>query len=269
MKLVANAKINIGLSVGAKRADGYHDIETVMALISLCDTIEADVYPSEHTEIIIEGNESYLGGKIDLMEKAARFYSEISGWKFSLHLKIEKNIPVMAGLGGGSSDAATVLSYLDSLSPRPFGRERLVSVSQAIGSDVPFFVSGFKGAYVTGRGEVVREDEVPSGASVLLFFPSGAVSTLEAYRKLDSIEREIGHIKPLCGRWPEKKDYPNHFELVLSRCAQDVMPSEVIASGTFVSLTGSGSAWYALFSPEKSIKFDNPEKYGIVSACII
>ncbi len=269
MRLTANAKINIGLRVGAKRDDGFHDIETIMARISLSDIIEAEVSLSDETGIKIKGNESYIDGKADLMEKAARLYSEISGWKFYLDINIEKHIPVKSGLGGGSSDAAAILGYLESISPRPLGKSRLFEISSAIGSDVPFFISGFSGAYVSGRGEWVQHDVVPSGAAVLLFFPEYAVSTAEAYGKLDSLHRENGHIKPLLGTFPSKDDYPNDFELVSPLKAADIIPAEIMDSGAYISLSGSGSCWYALFHPEAFSKFDNPEKYGIVSAYII
>ena len=125
MRIAAPAKINIGLLVGGARSDGYHDIETIMACISLCDYINITVRPADHTAVRISGNESYLTHssaddgckgstkRADLLERAAFAFSERTGLRFSADISIEKHIPVKAGLGGGSSDAGAVFTFLN------------------------------------------------------------------------------------------------------------------------------------------------------------
>ncbi len=269
MRLEAHAKVNIGLLVGERRYDGFHDIETIMARISLCDLIEAEASPARSFSVHISGNDGYLSGGKDLMEKAAELYSAETGIPFSLDIRIRKHIPAMAGLGGGSSDAASVLLYLEDFFGNPLGHERLMKLAFSVGSDVPFFVSGYSGAVVTGRGEIVNECYVPHGAGLLLFFPPHGVSTASAYDLLDTIPRNARHLAPLSEAFPTRYTHPNDFELVSDSGIPFVLSVPMFLSNAYVSMTGSGSAWFALFPSDGFPKFDNPEKYDIVSAYII
>ena len=268
MRLEANAKINIGLIVGERRSDGYHSIETIMARLALADIIHAELSPSPVLSVTINGNEGYLRGGTDLMEKAALSYAEASDRTFHLDISIEKHIPVMAGLGGGSSDAASVLLFLESSFGNLLGKERLFDAAASVGSDVPFFISGAKGAIVRGRGEIIEETEVPSGLSVLLSASGKGISTAEAYAALDSIARPERHLGPISVCFPTRTSHPNDFELVAPAGAAFPIASGELPEGTYISMTGSGDVWFALLPPG-SPKFDNPEKYGIVSSHII
>ena len=269
MVLEANAKINIGLLVGKKRDDGFHDIETIMARISLKDRIELEIKPSPSLVVSIKGNEGYIGTGMDLMEKAAIVFSNLTGFSFSLDISIDKKIPSEAGLGGGSSDAAAVFSFLNEYFGEPLEKEELIASSFAIGSDVPFFVSGYSGAFVSGKGDAVEEAYVPHGKKLLLLVPNEKTKTGEAYSKLDAIERKKRRLPSLLDSFPSRSTHPNDFELVSHNFYSSLFPPEILSSGAYISMTGSGSAWYALFSEDTLPKFDNPEKYGIVSAYII
>ena len=113
-KTRAYGKVNIGLKVGEKRADGYHNIDSYFLLIPFFDELEFSLAEGPYS-VAIEGNEKYLAsGKMDIMEKAAFLYHERSGVDFSLRIKVSKHIPQEAGLGGGSTDASAVLSFLNS-----------------------------------------------------------------------------------------------------------------------------------------------------------
>ena len=268
MKLEAAAKINIGLIVGGKRRDGYHDIETIMVRIPLADIIHAECRASSAFSVEIAGNRGYLKGGMDLMEKAARIFSEAASIPFSLSLSIEKRIPAEAGLGGGSSDAAAVLEYLNAFFAFPFLRHELMDLAASVGSDVPFFVSGYRSAFVTGRGEIVRERAIPEGLRLYLMVPEGGMSTSLSYAMLDRFPRPERHLPPPGGPFPTRLTHPNDFESTICGMPEWI-PDEFMADGIYVSMTGSGSAWYALVPEECHEKFDNLEKYGIVSPYII
>ena len=269
MRLSAEAKVNIGLIVGDRRADGYHDIETIMARISLADIIEAEIEQSSSFSVSIKGNDSYLSASAtDLMERAARFFYEITGFPFALSLRVEKHIPVMAGLGGGSSDAAAVLTYLNRQFGFPIDKKHLAELSVSVGSDVPFFVSGYSGALVKGRGESVSECYVPHGKRIYIRIGEEGINTAKAYAELDKIPRKQRHLSEIRA-FPTRELFPNDFELVSSLTHKDVFPSVFTADGAYVSLTGSGSAWFSIFPDDEAHKFDNLEKCAIVSAYII
>ncbi len=269
MKLEANAKINIGLLVGARRPDGFHSIKTIMALISLSDSIDAEISDSEDFSVRIHGNETYLESGIDLMEKAAEVYHEATGLRFSLAVSISKHIPAKAGLGGGSADAAAILRFLDSHFGNYLGPERLLSLSAAVGSDVPFLTSGYSGAFVSGRGDVVEKTCVPHGSKLLVFFPRTGNSTGLLYDKLDKHPRTERQLPLLDNIFPSRATHPNDFELVSSCPLPENIMKQLAGSDAYVSMTGSGSAWIALFPDDDPPKFDNPEKCDIVSAYII
>lgn len=249
IELEARAKINIGLNVMGKRADGYHDLETHFHVISLSDSIRLSLGESVETAVSIKGNESYLPeGATDLMEKAARLYSSLSGKTFKLEIEIQKRIPHQAGLGGGSSDAATVLLGLDKLFGNIVGRERLLESSLTLGSDVPFFVSGFSAALGKGRGEILEEIEPVSCPCLVVMRPGDRVSTAGAFAALD--KRGEDGILPLAPWTPDTSLwaslYHNDFSF-LQPVLSDPVFREVSSRALWSSTTGSGAAQVLLF----------------------
>ncbi len=261
MRLEAQAKVNIGLIVGEARPDGYHFIETVMARISLSDIIEAELSKSSELSVSIDGCDCYLDGGIDLMEKAARAFSEMTGIRFSLHLSIDKRIPSGCGLGGGSSDAASVLRFLNHSFSDPLDDDGILECALSIGSDVPFFASGMPSALCRGRGELLEPAMAPHGARILLFIPPERTATRDAYGRLDAIPRPERHLRTDAEL--TRQAFPNDFELI------SPPPPAEVGCFPYFSLTGSGSAWYAILPDTAAPKFDNPGKYAIVSAYII
>lgn len=237
MKRLAHAKVNIGLIVGKRRPDGYHDLETYMARIGMADLLELEIVPSDSLSITLEGND-YLQGGEDLMEKAARAFSAWWGINFSLSVRIEKRIPLEAGLGGGSSDAACVLEALSSFFSKPLP----VELCAAVGSDVPFLASGAVCARVTGRGEVVEPCDGFSGETVYVLVPRSGVNTAAAFKALDSIARPLRHLPALGSCVPEREVYPNDFELVYT----GERPEGLLRGPDYCSLTGSGSGWFII-----------------------
>lgn len=190
------AKVNLHLSIGAKRADGYHDAYSVMHALTLHDTvtvrcereaedapIAVDVRCTTHggvdeLSIASEDNIAYKA----IMALADEFGLSDAGYRFTVH--IDKHIPHAAGLGGGSSNAAAALLA----ACRVFGidpdDERVFAVASKIGADVPFFLRGGC-AQLGGRGDVFERDLAPMNAPVVLVRPDGGVSTAAAYRAFD------------------------------------------------------------------------------------
>lgn len=243
----AYAKVNIGLKITGKREDGYHLLSSYFLLIPLYDEIELEI--TEGDNISIEGNESYLTSKVDLMEKAVRLYREKTGLEFGVNIKIDKNIPTRAGLGGGSSDSASVLKLLNSHFKALTDDETMV-LSTKIGADVPFFFSGYGFAYVEGTGEKITKKTFPGGYNYISLFRQNesGVSTKEAYDKLDSLS--LDHC-PLPGiTYPiRREDYPNDFEKVEGTGLYNSLSKE-LEENDYLSLSGSGSVWFLLSKNE-------------------
>jgi len=172
-QLTAHAKINWSLRVTGKRADGYHDIETLFQTISLHDTLTIE--PSDKLELTCS-DPSIPTDDTNLVIRAAK----AAGLTARIHL--EKRIPAGGGLGGGSSDAAAVLAFADQFDP---------DVALSLGSDVPFFIHGGT-KYATGRGEILRP--LPSVAPVplILLFPEDRVLTAQAYAMVRRFSPPLG-----------------------------------------------------------------------------
>ena len=255
----AYGKVNIGLKVGGKREDGYHDIDSYFLLIPFFDELSFSLEDGKYS-VDIEGNQGYLAeGKTDIMEKAAGIYSEATGLEFSLNIEIKKHIPDKAGLGGGSSDAASVLLFLNGLF-KALDEKSLLELSSKVGADVPFFVSKAKLARVKGIGDIIQpmEYSLPYKYISLFRAPGSGVSTKEAYNKLDM--RDIGYSPLPSLSFPLKReDFPNDFELLEGRGMLEKIKG-LMDFDDYASLSGSGSVWFLL--SERKISSDIEEFIG-------
>ncbi len=246
-RIEAEAKVNIGLKITGRRDDGYHTLSSYFLLIPFSDDIEVEINNGDSTEI--EGNEGYLESGEDLMAKAVRLYREKTGLVFGVHIRIRKNIPTKAGLGGGSSDAAAVLRVLN----RHFGAmdsASLLSLSSSVGADVPFFTSGFRFAYVEGVGEKIKERSFPGGYRYITLFraPGSGTSTKEAYGKLDSFQLDSWPLPDIS--FPiERTSFPNDFEKIEGTEMYDNLKNR-LGKNDYLSLSGSGSVWFLLSEME-------------------
>lgn len=179
----APAKINLGLEILKKRPDGYHDLKTIFCQVSLYDTIIID----ELTENKIQIDCDYPGVPIDeknTIYKAAFFLKEKSGVKKGVVINIEKKIPIEAGLGGGSSDAAAALLGLNRLWKLNLDLDELISIGLKIGADVPYpVVGGTK--FATGVGEVFENLPSAAGMNLVICVPDFGVSTKWAFEHVD------------------------------------------------------------------------------------
>lgn len=180
----APAKINVILEVLGRRADGYHDLWSVLLLLDLCDMVAVaprrrGIHLSVRPPILPEGPGNLA------FRAAEAFFEAWGGAKGAggAAITLRKRIPVGGGLGGGSSDAAAVLAALNAMAGRPLSRERLLELAAGLGSDVPFFFSA-GAAVVTGRGEHVADIPALRPRWVVLAIVGGPVSTAWAYAQM-------------------------------------------------------------------------------------
>ena len=184
MQELAQAKLNLTLDVLGKREDGYHEMKMVMQSISLADQLT--ILPGQQPGIWVRSNFSFLPtGEKNLAAMAAnRFYQALGRPAEDLEIRLEKHIPVCAGMAGGSSDAAAVLRALNRREGEPFTREQLVKIGERVGSDVPYCVLGGT-ALAEGRGEVLTPLPGLPFCWVVVCKPEFSVSTPELFARID------------------------------------------------------------------------------------
>lgn len=240
------SKINLFFRVLKKREDGYHEIASLYQAISLGDHLQVTLAKEDHlscTDSHLACDHSNL-----VLKAAALFRREMRSDVFA-HFFLTKKIPIQAGLGGGSSDAATALWALNELCMRPLSLEQLISLAKEIGSDVPFFFS--KGtAYCTGRGEILKEVGCITNISLWIAKPMGGLSTPLVYKHMDPatlLPRDPLEILEECLRGT-----PNYFN-DLEQAAFRLMPSlvflkeQLLALGfNTVVMSGSGTSFFCL-----------------------
>ncbi len=177
------AKINLCLSVLGKRPDGYHDVEMLMQMVELCDEIAVTTCGGTGIRVSCEAR-SVPSGEGNTAWKAAHEMLKAAGSEEGLSIDIKKNIPVAAGLAGGSGNAAAVLAAANSLLGTHFGADRLAEIGAKIGMDVPFFFFG-PTAMARGRGELVTPIAPVPICWVLLVNPGFEISTAWVYKNLN------------------------------------------------------------------------------------
>ena len=180
MQVVAPAKINLSLKILGRRDDGFHEIETLIARISLYDEINIDKDDAKEGIEFRCDDPSVPQGDDNLAVQAARAFFAATKFKPAILIELKKQIPHGAGLGGGSSDAATTLLALNQLFDANLTRGELAKLGATAGSDVPFFIFEST-ALCRGRGELVTPIQLPEKLSILLLKPAFAVPTEWAY----------------------------------------------------------------------------------------
>ncbi len=258
----ALAKVNLDLRVLNKRPDGYHDLRTVYQTISLADTIDIDVSPARRTSIHLDSNVSIEN---NLVVRAARLVLDALRKPACVSFRLTKRIPMGAGLGGGSSDAAAVLLALPVLAGRSLPLESLHRLAAELGSDVPFFLIG--GAAVgVGRGTELYPLPDLAPARGLVVAPTVHVSTADAYgtlgRKLtlDAPGNIINSFQ--CCVWRSVLERGpaatgNDFEDSVLRQYPRLksLKRKLIRLGADPAMmTGSGSAFFGLFPTRAAVE---------------
>jgi 4-diphosphocytidyl-2-C-methyl-D-erythritol kinase len=248
----ALAKINLDLRVIAKRPDGYHELRTIFQTISLADTLEIGFRPGRQRVIEIQDPLDIPG---NLAGKAAECVLDALGIHGRVSIGLRKQIPMGAGLGGGSSDAAAVLLALPVLAGRALALPKLCELGAALGSDVPFFLLGGTAAGIGRGSELFPLADLPPQEG-LLVAPAVHVSTAEAYRRLsprltvELQESTIFSFQSLVWDRGVPDDPCNDFEAVVfeqHRQLADLKRRLVRTGARPVLMSGSGSAIFGLF----------------------
>ncbi|HEX4653790.1 MAG TPA: 4-(cytidine 5'-diphospho)-2-C-methyl-D-erythritol kinase [Candidatus Udaeobacter sp.] len=182
MQVIAPAKINLSLRILNRRTDGFHQIETLITPISLHDEITIEKAKGASGILFNCDDPSLPTGGENIVVRAAKSFFTATKLKPAVSIELAKNIPHGAGLGGGSSDAASTLMALNELFDTKLSREALSKIAQTIGSDVPFFIFE-SAAFCRGRGELVSPTKLSKPLRLVLLKPAFAVSTAWAYSR--------------------------------------------------------------------------------------
>lgn len=257
----AYAKLNLSLDVTGRRPDGYHDMVMVMQTVSLCDRVT--IRKTGGGAVFARSNLPFIpSDERNLAVRAALRYLEAIGERGQgLSIRLEKQIPVGAGMAGGSSDAAAVLRGLNGLYKGRLSREKLLELAAGVGSDVAFCVLGGT-ALAKGRGELLKPLPPLPDCCFAVCKPDFSVSTPELFRKLDSVQLrrhpdtagilralETGRLDELCHR------LYNVFEDVDDRRLRVIqeIKGRLLDFGALGALmTGTGSAVFGVFERQEA-----------------
>lgn len=252
MVVFPNAKINLGLSVIERRTDGYHNIESIFFPIPLCDVLEFVEAPGQDRHAFASsGIDVECKPDANLVMKCVERLG-LESQLPPLNIFLHKVIPHGAGLGGGSSDAAFMLSALNEFLGLGFSREQLVAVAASIGSDCPFFLYN-SACFVTGRGEVLTPVGLNlTGYHLLLVKPPVHVSTARAYAGIVPARPRVPVQQALQTRPEEWRFFLNNdFEAVVFKVYPEIESLKRMMyerGAVYAAMSGSGSAVFGLFS---------------------
>ena len=264
----AYAKINISLDIISKMDNGYHSLKTIMQSISLCDEITLECIQSENARpgknvrIIDSGRYFLPKDEKNIAVKAAKAFLEHTGISdYEINISIKKNIPVCAGLGGGSADGASVLRMLDKMFKTNLDRDALIKLGSTVGSDVPFCIFGGT-MLAEGRGEILTDIAPMPMCYIVVCKPKYSFSTPELFRRIDckkirnrpDTEGIISSLLSNDLQGVARRMY-NVFEDFLPRGASDIegIKSVMLDNGALGSvMTGSGPTVVGVFENEQN-----------------
>ncbi|MDE6554097.1 MAG: 4-(cytidine 5'-diphospho)-2-C-methyl-D-erythritol kinase [Muribaculaceae bacterium] len=255
-----NAKLNLGLNIVRKRADGYHELETLFYPVGkyngtpenpepFCDILE--ITPAETTEFVFTGRKVDCPLEKNLVYKAWKVFKDSYPELADYRIYLEKHLPDGAGLGGGSADASAVLCMLNELCGMPFEDDKLADMALKLGADCPFFIYN-RPCYAEGVGERLEPADVDlSGWWCLLVKPDMSISTREAFAGITPMKPEYS-LKETIGLVPEQWQgrMVNDFEgsLFPNHPLLEEIKNRLIDSGAvYASMSGSGSTVFGLF----------------------
>ncbi|MCX6829970.1 MAG: 4-(cytidine 5'-diphospho)-2-C-methyl-D-erythritol kinase [candidate division Zixibacteria bacterium] len=265
MNIKAPAKINLFLKILGKRQDGYHNILSWFQAVNLFDYLSFEKTERKGFELAIDRDSNLPTDSGNLITRAAGLLFERYDLQGGLKIRLTKNIPIAAGLGGGSSDAAATIYAINSLYELNLTGKELNDLGQAIGSDVPFFFSSGQGE-VSGRGEIIKEIDLPTDYFIILVTPKLEISTGESYRRLNlGLTSNDANVKLYsCSNFKQLidciGDLGNDFESmhlqsypVLGR----IMDALNRAGAELTRMSGSGPTIFGLFK-------DMPEREDLI-----
>jgi 4-diphosphocytidyl-2-C-methyl-D-erythritol kinase len=236
------AKINLFFKILKKREDGFHEISSLYQAVNLFDILHIK---QADEDLLTCSDKSIACDSSNLIFKAIELFRKKTSLKFHIHVHLEKNIPIFSGLGGGSSNAATILFALNKLFKRNVLEETLRNWSSEIGSDIAFFFSTGS-AYCTGRGEIIKSlPPLKKFPPSFIAKPSFGLSTKEVYQKVDLSKLEKKDPEKMLCSFQKEGDYSNDLEIF----AFEINPSLLKIKKNLldigfkqVFMTGSGSA---------------------------
>ncbi len=267
IKTEPNAKINLSLEVLFKRNDGFHELNTIFAPINLTDKLSFCFNDNPTNRLQISGKVQDLSEQDNIIIQAIDIFNKEFQTSEGFSIELEKNIPIGAGLGGGSSDAASTLLALREYHGKPENIEALYPLARKLGSDVPFFLMNTP-AIGRGRGEKLEAKDINLPYHILLINPKIHISTAFAYRNLKLrntsnpinyqlfIENEIMNLS----KW--KDIFINDFESSVFEVHSKIktLKDELYEQGAFFALmSGSGSTTFGVF--ETQFEIDKAEEF--------
>lgn len=304
LRLLAPCKINLHLRIMDKRADGFHSLESVVSLLAFGDTVSVSLPPGGEIRLGMEyaGPCAAFAGELNALPrgqnlawKAAALFRETTGFVRGVSIGLVKRIPPGSGLGGGSSDAASVLAALNTLAGSPLSNKKLLSLASKLGSDVPFFLCGKESAWVSGRGERLEPFSPPfADFGVVLVFSSCSSPTARAFALLDEsragsrrgllaaafrafarpvpksmILERGGRRKFLAALEEDPASWPfeNDFLSLFSQWYHAPLQALSESGALFTGLSGSGSACFGIYpcrrDAEKAAAELSRQAYGV------
>ncbi len=238
----APAKLNLMLHVVGRRADGYHELQTVFQLIDLCDSVEIAV--RNDGVITRPTGPAGVAESEDLVVRAARALQDAAGTPLGAEIAVRKRIPMGGGLGGGSSDAATTLLALNQMWGLALDSGKLAAIGASLGADVPVFVHG-RSAWAEGIGEKLSPVALGAGAWYLVIFPGVAVPTAAVFQAAELTRNS----PPTTMRGFLETGGRNDCEAVVRARFPEVGEAlDWLARHAPARLTGTGSCVFAKFA---------------------
>jgi 4-diphosphocytidyl-2-C-methyl-D-erythritol kinase len=259
LTVFAPAKINLALKILRKRADGYHELQTILQKISLNDELELKLSPRQGI-LVTTDDPAIPGDQSNLAYRAAQALLQRTRIAAGVAIHIRKRIPAGAGLGGGSSDAAAVLTGLNKLLACKLTTSGLAELGLTLGADVPFFLYPQNTALAEGIGERLSPISLHQSFWALLVYPGFSVATAWAYRNYKILTNKINHISMRNSIRDIYQLLPlleNDLEQVVIKEHPEIqkIKDDLISAGAYGSLmSGSGSSVFGLFTDEEQAR---------------
>jgi 4-diphosphocytidyl-2-C-methyl-D-erythritol kinase len=246
LTLQSPAKINLFLRITERRLDGFHNLASLFQAIDLCDTMD---FERSERDTLTCNDPSLATDESNLVARARHLFRSKTGINTCFSIHLHKRIPMEAGLGGGSSNAATTLWALNSLSGKPASDAQLAAWAGEIGSDISFFLSSGT-AYCTGRGEILRDVPKLQNQTLWIVKPSFGLSTKHVFGKLNvSLLPPRDPEKALSTFYQADHHYFNDLEYPVFEILPELaeLKEKLLVSGfNVVSMTGTGSSFFCI-----------------------
>ena len=257
----ANAKINLGLNILGKNEDGYHELDMIMAPISLYDTLNIKFFQKKGNLILKSNIKGVpLNEKNIIYKIYEAFYNETSLQRENIEVYLDKNIPFQAGLGGGSSDGAFFLKTLNEYHKSLLTLQEMIDLGKKIGADIPFFIVN-ETVRAKGIGEILEKTVNNLDAKIILIKPNFGISTAEAYRGYSQLtEKKWADIDKIVEGLKENNlskvidNVENHLQqtsLLLNNNVKTFEEKLAKISKNF-KMSGSGSCYYLISDKDNS-----------------